>query len=78
MVILMVNMKIELKILRARFSLTQKDVANALELNNTASYTRRENGETEFSRSELIKLKKLFELSDSEFIRIFFNGGEEE
>lgn len=73
-----VNMKIELKILRARYSMTQKDIANSLHLNNTASYTRRENGETEFSRSELLILKKLFNLDDSEFIRIFLQSLEED
>lgn len=61
-----------LKILRIQKSLTQKKVAEMLEIAPN-SYTKKENGNNPFSIEELKKIKKIFEISDSDFIKIFFS-----
>ncbi len=61
----------ELKKLRVDFDLTQSDVANFLGFKETSSYTRRENGDIEFSQSEIKKLIKLFKLNTDRAAEIF-------
>lgn len=61
-----------LKILRIKKSLTQKDVADELGI-ATNSYTKKENGNNPFSVNELKEIKRLFQINDSEFIKIFFD-----
>lgn len=61
-----------LKILRIKKTLTQKDVADKLGI-ATNSYTKKENGNNPFSVNELKELKKIFRISDSEFIKFFFD-----
>jgi len=61
----------ELKKLRIDFNLTQRDVAAFLGFDSTSSYTRRENGEIDFSQSEIKKLTKLFKLNSTRAAEIF-------
>lgn len=61
----------ELKKLRVDFDLTQSDVADFLGFKETSSYTRRENGDIEFSQSEIKKLIKLFKLNIDRAAEIF-------
>ena len=50
----------------------QSDLANILELSeNSVSHKINENG-SEFTRSEILKIKTRFELSDREVVAIFF------
>jgi len=63
----------ELKSLRALNGHTQKDLANMLGIGET-SYTKRENGDLDFSVEEIKKLKELYKLSDEDIIRIFFDN----
>lgn len=63
----------ELKSLRALHGYTQKDLADKLDIGET-SYTRRENGVTDFSQSEIFKIKKLFGLDECKLVEIFFNS----
>ena len=61
----------DLKIIRIKKSLTQKDIADKLGIAPN-SYTKIENGNNPFSVNELKELKKVFNISDSEFMEIFF------
>ncbi|MPM28319.1 hypothetical protein SDC9_74840 [bioreactor metagenome] len=61
----------ELKAARIRRGYTQKFIAKALNLGET-SYTKRENGQLEFTASEIAKLKELLQLSSAEVEKIFF------
>ena len=63
----------KLKKLRIDFQLTQGDVSKVLGLKNTSSYSKKENGKTDFSQSEIKKLIKLFRLDPEETIDIFFS-----
>lgn len=60
-----------LKSIRVREGLTQPDVAKILNV-STTTYCGKESGKVEFNRKELLKLKKIFGLSDIEFCQIFF------
>ncbi|NRT90126.1 transcriptional regulator with XRE-family HTH domain [Clostridium beijerinckii] len=61
-----------LKILRVKKKLTQKNVADKLGI-ATSSYTKKENGINPFNIDELKEIKKIFNIEDLEFIKIFFN-----
>lgn len=61
----------ELKKLRVDFNLTQSDVANFLGFKKASSYSRKENGQAEFSQSEIKKLIKLFDLNLEKAAEIF-------
>ena len=61
-----------LKILRIKEKLTQKDVADKLEI-AANSYTKKENGVNPFTVDELKEIKKIFNIGDLEFVQIFFN-----
>lgn len=62
---------LELKSRRVRLGLTQKDVADLLEI-TVSAYTKKENGQSNFTRKELSALKDLLELDNDEFVEIFF------
>lgn len=62
----------ELKAQRVRLGLTQKDMAESLDI-QPSSYNKKENGINPFSAIELKKIKTLLKLNDSEFMKIFFN-----
>lgn len=59
-----------LKLERLKLGLTQEQVAKTLNLSPTA-YSKKENGHTDFSLSQLIILKKLFKLNIKSFEEIF-------
>jgi len=61
----------ELKSLRVLNGLTQKELAEKLEMSET-SYTKRENGQISFTVDEIKKLKLILQLSYEDVIRIFF------
>lgn len=61
----------ELKSLRVLNGLTQKELAEKLEMSET-SYTKRENGQIPFSIDEIKKMKLILSLSYDDLIRIFF------
>ena len=60
-----------LKSIRALNGLKQRDMAKLLGITE-AGYCKKENGNIEFSISDLKILKKFFELTDREFCKIFF------
>lgn len=60
-----------LKIFRLANNLKQKDMAKILGITE-AGYCKKENGDIEFSLSDLRVLKKFFNLTDEEFCGIFF------
>ena len=62
----------ELKKLRIDFKYNQSDVAKLLGFKSTSSYSRKENGEIEFSIGDIKKLKEIFSLSSEEIVKIFF------
>jgi len=64
----------ELKSLRVLNGLTQKELAEKLEMSET-SYTKRENGQISFTVDEIKKLKLILQLSYEDVIRIFFTDG---
>lgn len=59
-----------LKLERLKLGLTQEEVAKTLNLSPTA-YSKKENGHTDFSLTQLIILKKLFKLDIKSFEKIF-------
>ncbi|EQK42730.1 hypothetical protein ANS017_26070 [Paraclostridium bifermentans] len=63
-------MKKELRILRAKYDLTQEALAQKLGVGK-ASYSRKENGKNPFSVDEVTKLKNIFSLTDEEVVKIF-------
>lgn len=63
-------MRKELRVLRAKHDLTQKDLAQKLGVGKSA-YCRKENGENAFSLEEVAKLKKIFSLTAEEVVKIF-------
>ncbi len=62
----------ELKKLRLKNHKTQKDIAKMLDL-EVSTYTKKENGQIPFSIKEVLTLKEIFKLNDSEVIDIFLN-----
>nr|WP_195366009.1 helix-turn-helix transcriptional regulator [[Eubacterium] tenue] len=65
-------MRKELRVLRAKHDLTQKDLAQKLGVEK-ASYCRKENGKSAFSLEDVIKLKNIFNLTPEEVVKIFLN-----
>lgn len=61
----------ELKALRIRNGLKQRDLAELLCI-NTNSYTKKENETNPFTISEIKSLKEFFNMDDELFLRIFF------
>lgn len=61
----------ELKALRLKKGLKQKDIAQILGI-NTNSYTKKENKKNPFTLAEAKILKEYFELDNNLFIKIFF------
>ncbi|NME65662.1 helix-turn-helix transcriptional regulator [Clostridium cadaveris] len=61
----------ELKSLRIKRGYRQKDIAKVLKI-NTNSYTKKENNNNPFTVEELILLKKIFNMDDKLFLKIFF------
>lgn len=59
-----------LKLERVKLGLTQEQVAKTLNLSATA-YSKKENGHTDFSLTQLKILKKLFNLDLKNFNEIF-------
>ncbi len=62
-----------LKSERVKKALTQKDVAEALQIDVT-SYCKRETGSIDFKLDEIVKLKKILNLKPSDIDEIFFDG----
>lgn len=62
----------ELRKLRTDFEYSQSDVAKLLGFKSTSSYSRKENGEIDFSLNEIKKLKEIFSLSTECIVKIFF------
>lgn len=60
----------EFKVAQIRAGVTKEEIAAALDINTTTLY-RKINGESDFSLSELKKLKKLFNLSKDDVDHIF-------
>lgn len=63
---------IEFKIAQIRAGVSKEDIAKHLGLNPTTIY-RKFNGESDFTLSELRKLKKFLNLSNEDVDRIFFS-----
>lgn len=63
----------ELKSLRALYGFTQKQLADKLGIGET-SYTKRENGDLDFTIDEVKAIKEIFNLKDEDIIRIFFTS----
>ena len=63
----------EFKVAQIRAGLSIEDIAKNLGINPVTVY-RKFNGESEFTLSELITLKKILGLSNSDVDRIFFNS----
>lgn len=63
--------KSKLREIRKAKNVTQKDLAELLTIDKT-TYCKKENGVIEFRIQEVIKMKKFFELSNDEVIKIFF------
>lgn len=61
----------ELKSLRVKNGLTQRDLAEKLGISET-SYNKRENGSISFTIDEIKKIKIHLNLTDADIIRIFF------
>lgn len=61
----------KLKVLRVKLEYTQSDLARFLGFKQTSSYSRKENGEIDFSLTEVRKLKEIFNLSYEEAAKIF-------
>ena len=64
------NPNFVLKALRIKYQLKQQDVAEKLGISST-TYNRKENGVTEFTIKEAIKLGKIFNINPGE---IFFKS----
>lgn len=62
----------EFKVAQIRAGVTKDEIAAALGINIVTLY-RKINGESDFSLSELKKLKNLFKLSKDDVDRIFFS-----
>lgn len=62
----------EFKVAQIRAGVSKEEIAVALGINIATLY-RKINGESDFSLSELQKLKKLFNLSNEDIDRIFFS-----
>ena len=62
----------EFKVAQIRSGLTIEEIARYLGINPVTVY-RKSNGESEFTLSELITLKKILNLTSSDVDRIFFN-----
>lgn len=62
----------ELKAIRIKNGLKQKDIAEKLKI-NTNSYTKKENGNNPFTIEEVRILKKYFKIEDKLFLKIFFD-----
>lgn len=63
----------EFKVAQIRAGLTNEEVAKNLGI-NVVTFYRKINGESEFTLSELVKLKGIFGLSNDDVDRIFFNA----
>ena len=64
---------IEFKIAQIRAGVSKEDIAKYLSINPATVY-RKFNGESEFTLSELRKLKVFLNLSKDDIDRIFFSG----
>ena len=64
--------QIEFKVAQIRAGLSNEEIAKNLGINIVTFY-RKFNGDSEFTLSELIKLKQIFGLSNDDVDRIFFN-----
>lgn len=64
---------LEIKSRRVKLKLTQNNIAQKLGVAVT-TYTKKENGKIPFSRDELCAMKKILDLDDSDFIKIFFEN----
>lgn len=62
----------EFKVAQIRSGLTIDEIARNLEISPVTVY-RKSNGESEFTLSELVTLKKILKLSSEDVDRIFFN-----
>lgn len=62
----------EFKVAQIRSGLTVEEIARYLGINPVTVY-RKSNGESEFTLSELVTLKKILKLSGEDVDRIFFN-----
>ncbi|MDU3723537.1 helix-turn-helix transcriptional regulator [Clostridium celatum] len=60
----------DLKVLRIRRKLKQKDIASELGI-TTNSYTKKENGINPFTLKEVKILKEFLKITDNEIIKIF-------
>ncbi|MCR8744372.1 helix-turn-helix domain-containing protein [Romboutsia lituseburensis] len=60
----------ELKNLRLKNRITQKTIANLLDV-DVSTYTKKENGQIVFSIKEVSAIKDFFKLSDAEIVKIF-------
>ncbi len=62
----------KLKGVRVSHNKTQKQMAEVLKMAET-SYTKRENGDIDITRNEIIAIAKEFHLSPNQIIEIFFD-----
>ncbi len=63
---------IEFKVAQIRAGVSKEDIASALNINITTVY-RKINGESDFTLSELRKLKEMLRLTKEDVDRIFFS-----
>lgn len=62
----------EFKVAQIRADVSKEDIANCLGLNIVTIY-RKIDGKSDFTLSELKKLKEILHLNNDDFVRIFFS-----